>query len=550
MLFRRQQILVFSIIPVMLVLAGAMVMMGSVPPVSRDALSHHLLVPKRYLQMGQLGELPDIPFSYYPMNIQLLYMVPLYFGNDVAPAYIHLAFGLLTTALIIDYLRKRLSLLYGVVGGALFLSLPIVVRLSTVAYVDLGLVFFSTASIMCFIRWTETQFAVKHLMLSGIFCGLCMGAKYNGLIVLCLMALMIPFVYVRRNRLGGWASARALAPAALFFTVAVLVFSPWAVRNALWTGNPLYPLFHGVFNVSSAGEVSVVAGALPPLDHFSYRRLAFGEPWWMIALVPLRVFFQGVDDNPQFFDGALNPYLLLLPVLALLTRRFQTDRGRRANSIWLAFAALYIGIVFFQIDMRIRWILPAVPPLVILSVYGIRGAAQWIDTVAAGQRAHLMRALLVAGVAALMIVNARYVADLWGRVAPMDTLSGRMTRDEYIIAQRPETALFFYANRHLSADSELLGLFLGGRYYYSDLPVTDGAGVLLKAIRSSDSPAAMARFLSARGHDYLMMYTPLLDRWLADNLSPPQLASAAEFFSEWTQAMAENRGYALVKIVR
>ena len=41
-------------------------LMASVPPVSRDALIHHLAVPKLYLQHGGMIELPDIPFSLLP----------------------------------------------------------------------------------------------------------------------------------------------------------------------------------------------------------------------------------------------------------------------------------------------------------------------------------------------------------------------------------------------------------------------------------------------------------------------------------------------------
>ena len=64
--------------------------LASVPPVSRDALIHHLAVPKLYLEHGGIYEIPSIRFSYYPMNLNLLYMIPLYFGNDILPKFIHL----------------------------------------------------------------------------------------------------------------------------------------------------------------------------------------------------------------------------------------------------------------------------------------------------------------------------------------------------------------------------------------------------------------------------------------------------------------------------
>ena len=74
--------------------------MGSVPPVSRDALTHHLAVPKLWIEKGGLVEIPSIPFSYYPMNLDLLYAIPLYFGNDIITKYIHFSFALFTAFLI------------------------------------------------------------------------------------------------------------------------------------------------------------------------------------------------------------------------------------------------------------------------------------------------------------------------------------------------------------------------------------------------------------------------------------------------------------------
>ena len=115
--------------------------LGSAPPVDRDSLTHHLYVPKLYLKHGGIYEIPAVEFSYFPMNIDLLYAAALYFGNDILPKYIHFAFALLTAWLIFRYLKYRLNTLYASFGILLFLSIPIIVKLSITAYVDLGLIF-------------------------------------------------------------------------------------------------------------------------------------------------------------------------------------------------------------------------------------------------------------------------------------------------------------------------------------------------------------------------------------------------------------------------
>ena len=60
------------------------------PPISRDALIHHLAIPKLWLKHGEIYEMPWAEYSYYPMYINLIYLVGLYFKNEIAPKFIHL----------------------------------------------------------------------------------------------------------------------------------------------------------------------------------------------------------------------------------------------------------------------------------------------------------------------------------------------------------------------------------------------------------------------------------------------------------------------------
>ena len=245
----------------------AILVLAAVPPVDRDALTHHLAVPKLYLKYGGLVEIPWVPFSYYPMNLDLLYMIPLYFGNDIIPKYIHFAFALLTGCLIFGYLKQRTGKsLYGFFGALLFISLPIVIKLSITVYVDLGLIFFSTASLLYILRWAADGYSARHLILAGVFCGLALGTKYNGLVTFFLLACLVPVLYVRGEgvalpcgkkpdgsgnglqRHGGRAALKAVASGVVFSVVALAVFSPWMIRNFIWTRNPVYPLYNSVFN--------------------------------------------------------------------------------------------------------------------------------------------------------------------------------------------------------------------------------------------------------------------------------------------------------------
>ena len=84
----------------LLLMIGCITLLSLVPPVSRDALVHHLNIPKLYLHYGKMVEFPSMSFSYFPMNLDLLYMIPLWFGNDIIPKFIHFSFALFTAWLI------------------------------------------------------------------------------------------------------------------------------------------------------------------------------------------------------------------------------------------------------------------------------------------------------------------------------------------------------------------------------------------------------------------------------------------------------------------
>ena len=185
----------------LLSIVGVIILLASVPPVSRDALVHHLAVPKIYLQGGGMVEIPSMVFSYYPMNLDLLFLIPLSFNNDIIPKYIHFLFALFTAGLIYKYLKDQLSTLWGLVGALFFVTIPVIVKLSVTVYVDLGLIFFSWANLYFILRWEETNFKFRYLLFAAACCGLALGTKYNALMLLFFMASCIPLWYSRsRNR--------------------------------------------------------------------------------------------------------------------------------------------------------------------------------------------------------------------------------------------------------------------------------------------------------------------------------------------------------------
>nr|HID58934.1 phospholipid carrier-dependent glycosyltransferase [Desulfobacterales bacterium] len=268
------------------------------PPISRDALIHHLAIPKLWLNHGGFYEIPWAEYSYYPMNIEVLYLVSLYFKNDIAPKFIHFVFGLGTGLLVFCYLKQRFDRIWGLLGMIIFITTPIVVWLSTSAYVDLGMTFFTTGSILSFTKWRGSGYGrLKWLIISSSFMGMALGTKYNALIVWFFLNLMIAYYYAKDTR----RQLPALKYGFVFFTITLLIASPWYIKNYLLTGNPFYPLFESFFRVLHKGGgggdgFGAIVQTLE-IDFFQRRRMMYGESFWMTILIPVRMFFQGENTR-------------------------------------------------------------------------------------------------------------------------------------------------------------------------------------------------------------------------------------------------------------
>jgi hypothetical protein len=547
----------FFLIGLLVSLIVSVIILACVPPISRDALVHHLAIPKLYLKHGGIYEIPALKFSYYPMNLDLLYIIPLYFGNDIIPKFIHFAFALLTAWLIFSYLKKRIDLFYALLGVILFLSLPIIIKLSITVYVDHGLIFFSTASLIYFLRWIEDDFSLKYLLISAVWCGLALGTKYNGLVVFFLLTLFVPFVYSRLSPNSTFKKYKIIGYGVVFFFSALLIFSPWITRNYIWTSNPVYPLHQTWFipkksdfldrSIESSPGTSVesVRKSKSPLGHFLIRKVVFNESWWETALVPVRIFIQGQDDNPKYFDGKLNPLLLIFPFFAFYRIKKNPSILKIEKKIFLVFAVLYLLYVFFQSTMRIRYIGPIIPPLVILSMFGMHEIIVAINDKYLGTTRNILAGCVTVFVAFLISLNAVYLFKQFKYVAPMGYIKGRVGRDEYIEKYRPEYAAIKYANESISKNAKILCLFLGNRSYYSDREMAFKSNLAPKRVIREDSSDKIMLYLQNESITHLLVRYDLFNKWLLNNFDDAEKVKVKKFFEQYTRLLFSKNGYGL-----
>jgi hypothetical protein len=534
------------------VLAGILVieiLLCLMPPVSRDALIHHLAIPKLWIRHGGLFETPWSAFSYFPMNVDLLYLVPLLFGNDRVPSFIHLLFGWGTGYLVYRYLKDQAGRVWGMLGLLVFASTPMVMRLSITAYVDLGMIFFTTASVLSYLRWRDGRYEeVKWLLLAAVCMGLAAGTKYNALISWLFLGGAVCFLYARDTG----KQLQAIRWGAIFSLVALAVVSPWLVKNLILKGNPIYPLLDNLFSFIHGGRETAAFLAAGDAEKgagyslLSNRTLQYGEEVWQILLLPLRIFFEGRDHSPQHFDGVLNP----LFALAIPFAFFGSRKGHRF------FFFLFIVFVFLvsilMADVRIRYMLPILPFMTILAVMGIRNGTEWL----ASRRQSAMR---LAGravpfaIALLIAANLFYLGNQFTAIRPLPYLLGGESGDEFLSRQVGSYPATAFINRELPEDAVVYLLYLSGRGYYLDRDYIYHVGLetaIVKAmVRSSTDAATLAAFLRSLGGNHLLVREELLMKALEDNFPAETARNVREKLAQCLVKVYESNGHVVYQIL-
>ena len=526
------------------------VLLNLTPPIARDALIHHLAIPKLWLIHGGIHEIKWAVFSYYPMNVDLLYYLCLYFNNDILPNFIHMGFGIGTACLIYLYLNRHFGRVQGLLGVLVFISTPVIMRSSTEAYVDLGLVFFTTASILAFLHWRNQGYrGYKWLFVASVAMGLALGTKYNALVAWFFLTFAVVFVHSRDTG-EQWRSIRS---GIVFFLVSLLLFSPWLIKNWILTGNPLYPLLKGFFQAGFSGVTpdgsgtrSLVSGVVS-MGMFESREIMYGDSIWETLLIPIRFFFQGQDNSGRYFDGVLNPLLLVMTPFAFM------NRSRHADKLFYAlFSAFFILTAFFLDQHRIRYILPTVPFLSILATIGmgnlfIRAASSKVPL------RHLYMFSLLSFLVVLGAGNAVYLHEYYQRIQPLSVVLGRETREDYLTRHLKSYPAIRYINDHTPQDARIRLLFLAGRGYYLDRIYEDdatfGMNVIRGLVAKSNEAVVFRKYLDSIGCTHLLVRVDLFERFLRDNFTQETINGVYRQIDRTTEKIYDGDGYAVYRIV-
>lgn len=225
---------------VLLVLALLLGLAAAVlPPVGYDANEYHLPAPEQYLKSGAWRSFSENVYCAFPMNVEMLYLWPLSGRSPAGCKVINFFFACLTALSV-----WRLSHWWGINRESLlvpliFLSTGMVHWLILQADIDLALSMSAAVLLLAYERYRVNPCRIDAVMMA-LSLGFAFGAKYIAALAIGFPFLVLLLVDARLL----WRQKKVL-PLFFVFLGAILLFSPWAIRNVLLYGNPFYPLLTG-----------------------------------------------------------------------------------------------------------------------------------------------------------------------------------------------------------------------------------------------------------------------------------------------------------------
>jgi 4-amino-4-deoxy-L-arabinose transferase-like glycosyltransferase len=391
------------------------VVVTAAPVSSEDALAYHAAGPELFESAHELRELWWEWASYQPFTVEMLVLDGFLLWDDTQGAFAPLLLALAALAVVVGAAHRIAGRSVALLAGAVFFAQPFMLWQSTSTFVEPGLAL--TIGLASWNLWRFAQVGRTWCVgIAGVLAGGAAGMKYTGAAAAVVLAAV-----------AGWLLRDRLRPRHLlaFAVPAVAVALPWYVKNAVQTGNPVYPLLGGAVNDEATRDLERVLGEYghgrSPLD---------------AVLLPLRL----LGDADAFDRGDLvSPLLFLFAPLALLVRRLRPV----AVPVWLGLVA-YLA-AWFVGSQQARFLVALMPAL---ALFAAMAAFEVARTGRTGR-------MLTVTVVAAALASGLGVSTLYAsRFVP--AAAGLESQDEFLRTKAPYHEAIAWANRNLPPKAHVL----------------------------------------------------------------------------------------------
>ena len=425
---------------VVLVVAASLNLIGSLaPPTDADSLNQHLSAPAYFVRQGEITFVPyrDWP---NPSTAEMWNVLSLLLGHERLALVFQWSMGLASAAALYMLASARTSPRAGLLAATIYYTAPHVLSLSVSAKSDLAWLTFVFLSLHCLLAWRERR-SLGWLLLAAVATGLALSTKYQGLFWLPAIGLVLVALQWPDWRRAPWTAAgRSLS----FGLVALLVGSPWWIRNWIAGGDPIWPYGYPLLGSSDWSQELH--------DKYTAWTQGPGDSIWYFLAGPWNL----TVNQSEWLFGLKFPIspLLLAFVPALLLVWPRTPVATRKFFAFTLLGVLIYYTIWFHTYQQTRYLLPALALLTIPAAYCFWELTTFrASRLAAGGLLALSLAMFLGY---NVIFNAQFVPVVFGAES----------RDEFLASKVGFYDDIQWVNRELPEDARLL--FYHIKTYYLD----------------------------------------------------------------------------------
>lgn len=469
-----------SIIFCLIIVSGVILLAVLVPENFYDALYYHDAFPMLFLLNHKVETYPYAVHSAMPLNIDLLYVMPLAFAGTGSARLLHFLFYLGTTGWVHSTAKNHFGKESALVAIALWMTIPGLCWMAGLGAVDMGVTFFEMGAMSLLLRWAFIDKGLKTLLVSAILLGLAVGAKYTALMVgvICVIWLSSG-IWRNKSELG---LKKSLLSFVLFGAISLAIASPWYIRNLLRTGTPIYPALSKI-------------GSLGDYARQNLRKDSQG-------LYPISATFTKLPrdmwlKSEKFGAGSLLGLGIIAIVPALLY-----GFTKRGASLYLSVGVLLLYLMWSRSILIVRYLYPA------LALGAVSAGALFCNWKAN----RFQKIALILLVIACTLYNLRATAIFYEMPAGQGDVIGyigsTMTPDQYLAkyCAHYNGAKFVSEKLPMSAKLLFIGETMGYYFQRKYLPVSAyDRHPLEEWIRASGDSSSLASLLKREGFSHIIL---------------------------------------------
>ena len=444
----------FSLLKKMVFSAGALALalamfQAFTPPWDYDGLAYHLQGPRLFLDAGKIIPITENWFTFYPFTWEMLYMLGIGLGSDIFARLIHFTTLILFLLATYAFGRRFLPLPGGWVAAAILLGIPILLLWGNAAYTDIAWALFQFLAIGIFLVWLKDQ-NPKLLIVSGVMQGLALGSKYLAFYGAgILLVFVIWFSYRGDSDWPGW---KKFSYNVLAFGLAAFVTAlPWYLKNLVWTGNPLFPLY---FHQDLIDPVQLSIW----MDYVN--SFGTGKNWYDYLLLPINIYLQ--HEKFGTFMGSMemaSPIFLFVFAYPWLRRSMESEFRKTLDVLALISGVQFIAWAFGS--QQTRFLLPIFPGFSIL-------ASGVLLVLSVRLKKNNLGKSIQSGLTfGMILVTLIFMGIYMGLTQPGRVLFGLESKQEFLDRILRDYPGIRYVNETLPETAKVMFLW-DGRGYYCD----------------------------------------------------------------------------------